>query len=153
MINKLSILAVGIVIVVAGFLVLGKSAVKKDNNQSQPVPTTQTQQTQVTMSPSPTTQTATSEATQKGATVNLTNSGFNPKTVTIKVGEKVTWTNKSGENATVNSDPHPTHTAYLPLNLGRFDNGASVSLVFDKQGTYGYHNHLDSSQTGTVVVE
>lgn len=94
--------------------------------------------------------------TDKNATqaaVTLTATGFNPQIITVKVGTKVAWTNKSGENATVNSAPHPTHTAYPPLNLGTFVDGAIVSLVFDKAGSYGYHNHLDASQKGTVIVE
>ncbi len=85
--------------------------------------------------------------------VNLTSSGFDPKTVTIKTGTRVIWINKSGGDATVNSDLHPTHKLYPPLNLGQFPNGSSVQLVFDKPGKYGYHNHLNPSQTGTVVVE
>lgn len=80
-------------------------------------------------------------------------SGFSPATVTIKAGTKVVWTNKSGGMETVNSDPHPQHTDYPPLNLGRFAAGESLSLVFEKAGTYKYHNHLDASQRGTVVVE
>lgn len=85
--------------------------------------------------------------------VNLTSSGFDPKTVTIKTGTRVIWLNKSGDGATVNSDVHPTHQLYPPLNLGEFPNGSSVQLVFDKVGTYKYHNHLNPAQTGTVVVE
>ena len=78
---------------------------------------------------------------------------FSSVTVTIKTGSKVVWTNKSGGMATVNSDPHPQHTDYQPLNLGRFSDGGTLELVFDKAGTYKYHNHLDASQAGTVIVE
>ena len=87
------------------------------------------------------------------ANVNLTSSGFDPKTVTIKTGTRVIWVNKSGGDATVNSAVHPTHQLYPPLNLGQFPDGSSVQLVFDKPGTYKYHNHLNPAQTGTVVVE
>ncbi len=87
------------------------------------------------------------------ATVNLTSSGFDPKTATVKAGTRVIWLNKSGAAATVNSAVHPTHQAYPPLNLGEFPNGSSVQLVFDKPGKYGYHDHLNPSRTGTVVVE
>ena len=85
--------------------------------------------------------------------VNLTSSGFDPKTITIKIGTRVIWINKTGGAATVNSAVHPTHQVYPPLNLGEFPDGSSVQLVFDKLGTYKYHNHLNPSQTGTVVVE
>lgn len=85
--------------------------------------------------------------------VNLTSSGFDPKTLTIKTGTRVIWLNKSGAAATVNSVVHPTHQVYTPLNLGEFPDGSSVQLVFDKSGTYNYHDHLNPSRTGTVVVE
>lgn len=84
--------------------------------------------------------------------VTITQSGFSPETVTIKVGTKVVWTNKSGQTATVNSDVHPTHLLYPPLNLGEVADGQSVALVFDKPGTYGYHNHLNPSERGTIMV-
>ncbi|OGH15046.1 MAG: hypothetical protein A2860_01415 [Candidatus Levybacteria bacterium RIFCSPHIGHO2_01_FULL_37_33] len=87
------------------------------------------------------------------ANVTFGSSGFDPKTITIKTGTRVIWLNKSGGGATVNSAVHPTHQVYPPLNLGEFPDGSSVQLVFDKLGTYKYHNHLNPSQTGTVVVE
>lgn len=85
--------------------------------------------------------------------VTLNANGFFPVTLTIKAGTKIVWANKSGGMATVNSDPHPQHTDYPSLNLGRFNDGGTLELVFDKAGTYKYHNHLDASQTGTVIVE
>lgn len=86
-------------------------------------------------------------------TVTLTDDGFSPKSITIKVGEKVTWLNNSGDKATVDSSVHPTHRDYPKLNLGLFDDGEEKSLVFDESGTYKYHDHLNASKTGTVVVE
>lgn len=85
--------------------------------------------------------------------VSLTANGFSPKILTVKAGTKVTWTNQSGSGANVSSDPHPAHTAYQPLNLGSFQNGGTLSLVFDKPGAYGYHNHLAPAQTGTIIVQ
>lgn len=87
------------------------------------------------------------------ANITLTSSGFDPKTVTVKAGTRVIWLNKSVAPATVNSALHPTHQVHPPLNLGEFPDGSSVQLVFDKPGTYNYHDHLNPSRTGTVVVE
>lgn len=86
-------------------------------------------------------------------TVTLTSSGFDPKEVTVKKNGEVSWLNKSGKQASVNSDPHPTHQDFPPLNLGLFPSGSNVSLVFDKTGTFKYHNHLSPSQTGVVIVQ
>lgn len=89
----------------------------------------------------------------QGVAVVLRDSGFTPVTINIKVGTKVVFANKSGGPATVNSAIHPTHLVYPPLNLGEFADAQTLELVFDKQGTYKYHDHLNPSRTGTVVVE
>lgn len=90
---------------------------------------------------------------QTQTAVTLTASGFAPATLTIKAGQTVTWINQSGQEATVNSNPHPVHTDYPPLNLGSFANGASLQLTFPTPGTYGYHNHLNPSESGTIIVQ
>lgn len=94
-----------------------------------------------------------SQTANQQNTVTLTQDGFSPAALTVKAGTTVTWVNKSGTDATVNSDPHPIHTAYPQLNLGSFSDGGTLSLKFDKPGTYGYHNHFNSSQKGTIVVQ
>ncbi|MCL5970242.1 MAG: cupredoxin domain-containing protein [Patescibacteria group bacterium] len=85
--------------------------------------------------------------------VTVTGSGYEPKTITVKQGTKVVWKNTSGGPVTVNSDAHPTHLLWPFLNLGKFEDGSSVSVVFEKPGTYTYHNHLNVSQVGTVIVK
>ena len=47
----------------------------------------------------------------------LTSGGFSPETLNVKVGDLVTWINKSGTEAQVDSDPHPLHTSYPPMNF------------------------------------
>lgn len=86
-------------------------------------------------------------------TVSVTDAGFEPQTVTVKAGAKVVWTNNTKATTNVSSANHPTHLVYPPLNLGNFEPGDSVSLVFADPGTYKYHDHLDPSKFGTVVVE
>lgn len=85
--------------------------------------------------------------------VTLTAAGFSPILLKIKAGETVVWENTGGGLATINSDAHPAHTKYPPLNLGQFSIGQTLSLLFDQPGTYGYHNHLNPSQSGTIIVE
>ncbi|HYM65541.1 MAG TPA: cupredoxin domain-containing protein [Candidatus Sulfotelmatobacter sp.] len=139
--NKFLWIAVLVIVVLGlgGYFLLG-------NKTSPANPTQNTSQNQAT---TPT------EAMQKesSASVSVTSSGFEPQTIKIKAGTKVVWTNSSGGPVTVNSDPHPTHTLWPFLNLGKFDDGSSVSVVFDKAGTYTYHNHFSPEQKGTVIVE
>lgn len=136
--NKYIVIGVGVLLVaVVAWALLGNTA--GTNVQVSPTPA-------AVASPS-------AQENQGEKMVNLTKAGFEPGTITVKVGTKVTWINKSGETATVNSDPHPTHTLWPFLNLGSFNDGASVSVTFDKTGTFTYHNHLNPSQTGEVTVE
>ncbi len=86
-------------------------------------------------------------------TVNVTNSGFDPKLITVKRGEVVIWMNTTTKKATVNSDDHPTHKLNAFLNLGSFNAKSSVQAYFAEAGTYTYHNELNPSQKGTVIVE
>jgi plastocyanin len=89
----------------------------------------------------------------KEANVTVTNSGFDPATINIKAGTTVVWINKSGQNATVNSDIYPNNLLWSFLNLGEFDNNSNVSVVFEKSGKYTYHNQLSPNQKGTIVVQ
>ena len=86
--------------------------------------------------------------------VTISSTGFMPKEVTIKVGEQVTWMHSDTKDHQINSDPHPTHTAYKPLNsVGVLKAGETKSLTFPEPGTYKYHDHLNPSLTGSVTVE
>lgn len=85
--------------------------------------------------------------------IKVMDAGFEPNSVTVKVGTKVKWINKTDATANVSSAQHPTHEDYPPLNLGDFEPGKSVSLIFPEAGTYKYHDHLNPSKFGTVIVE
>lgn len=96
--------------------------------------------------------------------VTYTGSGFSPSTVEVSVGDTVVWMNDSGGRMWVASAVHPTHERYGGTTLNEhcsggssstFDqcsDGSSYSFTFDKAGEWGYHNHLNASHTGTVIV-
>ncbi len=100
--------------------------------------------------------------------VIYTNSGYSPKEINIKVGETVTWENESSYGLWTASAIHPTHVIYSGTSLDEhcpdvqntsFDEckssqpGESWSFKFDKKGIWRYHNHLQSSDFGSIVVE
>ncbi len=141
-------LVLTVIVLLLGLGFLGKDQIGSLMYGSNPQPAPQ-----VTTTTLPKTSPATSSAAVEQNVVTLTANGFSPSPLTVKAGTSVTFMNKSGSKATVNSAPHPVHTAYPPLNLGSFTDGGTLSLKFDKPGTYSYHNHLNPSQTGQVVVQ
>ncbi len=88
------------------------------------------------------------------STVEYTNSGFSPASLTVKVGDTVTFVNHSSNQMWVASNPHPIHT-----DLSGFDektavgNGGSYSYTFTTAGTHNYHNHVHASDGGTIIVQ
>jgi plastocyanin len=69
---------------------------------------------------------------------------FDPKTIEIKAGDTVTWTNNDNFTHTVKVDGEDDH------KVGR---GDSVSITFAKSGTYHYVCTLHSRDMhGTVIV-
>jgi plastocyanin len=70
---------------------------------------------------------------------------FDPKVIEIKAGDRVTWTNNDNFTHTVKVDGQDDH------KVGR---GDSVSIAFDKPGTYHYVCTLHSHDMhGTVIVQ
>ncbi len=94
------------------------------------------------------------EGSTKEIRVSYGTQGFSPKTITIKKGETVIFENKTGKNASVASDPHPTHTLYPEFDQYKTDQRGKTEFrfTFEKVGTWKYHDHLSSSITGTVIV-
>lgn len=80
--------------------------------------------------------------------------GFSPKTVTIKKGDSVVFENKTGKAASVASDEHPTHLLYPEFDQYKTAQRGKTefSFTFEKVGTWKYHDHLNPTMTGTVVV-
>lgn len=132
--NKLLLVIIGLIVAFGAFTLLAGNK-------------TDTATSQDTANPTVTT------AANPSVNVILTNSGFTPKEITVKTGTSVSWINKSGKSATVSSDDHPTHKLFPFLNLGEFSDSSSLQIVFDKPGTYTYHDHYNASSVGTVVVE
>lgn len=101
-------------------------------------------------------------------TVVLSDSGYSPAMLIVKKGEYVVFKNESTQSMWTASAMHPTHTAYSGTSLSEhcpdvagtsFDEckgdlpGESWSFKFDKVGTWKYHNHLNTSGWGTIVVQ
>ena len=86
--------------------------------------------------------------------VDYTATGFSLATVTVKKGTTVKFINKSGGSMSVASNPHPIHTDYPGFDQYKSSQKGQneYDFTFDKVGTWGYHNHLNASDGGTVIV-
>jgi len=100
--------------------------------------------------------------------VAYTDTGFSPSTLTVKAGDTVIFKNQSSGNMWVGSAMHPTHMVYSGTNLQQhcpdadnndFDQcqnvatGTSWAFTFTKVGSWGYHNHSNSTHFGKITVE
>ncbi len=85
--------------------------------------------------------------------VVYTDNGFVPETVTIRSGETVRFINESSVGMWVASDDHPQHTILSTFDqFGIAENGESYDYTFEKNGAWAYHDHIDASKLGTIIV-
>lgn len=92
-----------------------------------------------------------SEASDE-VTITYTDAGFAPTTYAIKSGGTVTVENKSSRDLEFSSDRHPVHTAQPELNMDTLKPGEAGTFTVTKIGTWGFHDHLNASATGTLRV-
>jgi plastocyanin len=88
----------------------------------------------------------TAETTIPANSVEIKDFAFGPGTLTVKVGDTVTWTNKdiTGHSATADDKSFDT---------GVLSQGESGTFTFTKAGTYGYHCTPHPNMKGTIIVE
>lgn len=104
---------------------------------------------------------------QKENVVEITSSGFNPSTINIKKGEMIKFVNKDSSEHWPASAFHPTHKIYPGSGIEKcgteeeseiFDvckglrKDESYSFTFNNRGSWNYHDHLNPSSKGVVVV-
>jgi plastocyanin len=76
--------------------------------------------------------------------VTIAGFAFSPGTVTVSVGDTVTWTNNDNVGHTATGDGFDT---------GTIGGGSSASVTFDTVGTFAYHCSIHPTMNGTVVVK
>ncbi len=74
--------------------------------------------------------------------------------VEVTAGSTVTFRNADTTPHGVASDPHPVHTGLPGFDAGGpIAPGETYEFTFTSPGTFGFHNHLNPSLRGTVVVK
>jgi len=93
------------------------------------------------------------KATTRTYTVEMRGDGFSPTSLTIKKGDVVTFKNVGSNSHWPASAPHPIHTDYIEFDSkSEVAPGQSWSFTFDKVGSWRYHDHLNSGETGVITV-
>ena len=102
------------------------------------------------------TATASAEVTV-AATIEYKDGEFSPECLQISPGTTVTWVNQSDKDIQIGTDPHPAHSGNKEVSNGEYvltlDPGEEATVNVDKVGKSAYHNHLNSSAGGAIIVE
>jgi plastocyanin len=87
-----------------------------------------------------------SAASGGGVQIKMQNIQFSPKATTVKVGQKVTWTNDD------NTDHNVTADSGADFKSKDFGNGATFEFTPDKAGTVKYECTIHPGMTATLNV-
>ena len=86
------------------------------------------------------------DETPQSNAVDITGFAFSPETLTISIGDTVTWTNKESATHTATADGGE-------FDSGNLGNGDTFSHTFTTAGTYTYYCKIHTSMTATITVE
>ncbi len=78
--------------------------------------------------------------------VDIAGFAFSPQTITIQVGDSITWSNADAQSHTATADDGSFDT-------GTITSSTPKSVTFSTAGTFAYHCSIHRSMTATVVVE
>ncbi len=98
----------------------------------------------------------------KTVTIEITSLGFSPNSIEINAGDTISFANKDANPHWPASAMHPTHAAYPEPGgcIGsKFDackalsQGETFEFTFNQKGTWEYHDHLNPTLSGTIIVK
>ncbi len=88
-----------------------------------------------------------SNSTSKQNKIEIKDFAFNPQTLTVKSGEKVTWINRDEE-------PHTVVSVEKQFKKSTaLDTDQEFTITAGAPGTYTYFCSVHPKMTGTIVVE
>jgi plastocyanin len=91
--------------------------------------------------------TNTDSAGGKQNRIEIKDFAFNPQTITVKSGEKITWVNKDEE-------PHTVVSVEKQFKKSTaLDTDQEFTITAGAPGTYSYFCSVHPKMTGTIVVE
>lgn len=91
---------------------------------------------------------------EEGVIVSMSDTGFIREETVIKKGETVFFVNDGQAPHWPASDVHPTHDVLPDFDSERgLQTGEKYSYTFQEVGEWNFHDHLNASLTGVIVVE
>ena len=156
------IISIFIVLALIGGIGWYLSKPSQEMTESQSVPTEQ--ETTSTAAETNTTPVASSGS----VTVTYDGSSFTPATVTIHVGDTVMFVDQGSASMWVASAQHPNHVGYDGTTRSEhcaagytgsapFDQCTAsknpYSFTFTKAGSWPYHDHVNASAHGVIIVQ
>ena len=87
------------------------------------------------------------------ATITYTGKGFEPNLDTISANNMVRIRNRSIRVLQFVSDPYEQHTYNPELNIGVLNPGENKTFYVSQKGRWGYHNALDPTEVGSLIVQ
>lgn len=99
-----------------------------------------------TSTPAPASGSSSTSSPQGTVTIHMQNIQFNPKSQTVKVGQKVTWVNDDSV------DHNVTAKSGASFQSSTFGQGQSFSFTPTKPGTVSYVCTIHPGMTGTLTV-
>ncbi|MDA1337262.1 MAG: hypothetical protein O3C23_00630, partial [bacterium] len=86
-------------------------------------------------------------------TVELRADGWFPQELTLEKGDTVTFTTAGDKFFWPASNIHPTHSIYPEFDPKKpIPVGESWSFTFNKPGTWRFHDHIQASNIGEIIV-
>jgi plastocyanin len=87
------------------------------------------------------------EAGTSGNRIEIKDFAFNPQTITVKSGERITWINRDEE-------PHTIVSVEKQFKKSSaLDTDQEFTITAGPPGTYTYYCSVHPKMTGTIVVE
>jgi plastocyanin len=80
------------------------------------------------------------------ASVAISGFAFAPASVSVSVGDRVTWTNGDGVGHTATADD-------ASFDTGTIAGGGSDTVTFSTAGTFAYHCTIHPAMSGTITVQ
>ena len=79
--------------------------------------------------------------------IEIKDFAFNPQTITVKSGEKITWINRDDE-------PHTIVSVEKQFKKSpALDTDQEFTVVAGSPGTYSYYCSVHPKMTGTIIVQ